>query len=123
MFKALISLGVIFSLIFLANTSPLSKTDWTIIKVRNNGGYVARFEIRYRLNQEYFQESTGTFAVGQSRSILIPPEARSIVVKCENNIFISSWSTIFSYNMEIAKETCFEVAGTTLNPRWSTVDC
>lgn len=61
--------------------------------------------------------------VGQAKSVLIPPEAISIVIRCENNIFINSWSTIFSYNMAVAKTTCFEISGTTLSPKWENVEC
>ncbi|RNA01119.1 mitochondrial coenzyme A transporter SLC25A42 [Brachionus plicatilis] len=103
--------------------TPLFRNDWTIIKVRNRGGYVARFEVMYKLGDEFKKEETGTFPIGQAKSVLIPPEAISIVIRCENNIFISSWSTIFSYNMAVAKTTCFEISGTTLGPKWSTVEC
>lgn len=41
--------------------TPLFKNDWTIIKVRNKGGYVARFEVLYKLGNDYIRESTGTF--------------------------------------------------------------
>lgn len=120
MYKVILALCLVLA---IAEANPLFRNDWTIIKVKNSGGYVARFEVRYKVNDQYVSESTGTYALGQARSILVPPEAVSIAIKCENNIFINSWSTVFSYNLATAQTTCFEISGTTLQPKWKVVDC
>jgi hypothetical protein len=35
--------------------------DWTSVTVKNNGGYVARFEVRYKLDDVYKSEITDKF--------------------------------------------------------------
>jgi hypothetical protein len=93
------------------SANPLFREDWTTVKVRNSGGYVARFEVRYSLNGQYVTEQSGKYPVGQARALLVPPEATSVIIKCENDIFVNSWSTVFVVNLPRAQTKCYDISG------------
>lgn len=91
------------------------------ILVRNNGGYVARFSIKFKLNGQTITKDSGEFTLGVNKSIDIPAEATEIHLKVEEAWFIASWSTIFTKDFEAPVSKKYEIAGTTLNPTWKEI--
>lgn len=91
------------------------------ILVRNDGGYVARFSVKFKLNGQIITRDSGEFTSGVNKSIDIPAEATEIHLKVEEAWFISSWSTIFTKDFETPVSKKYEVSGTTLNPHWKEI--
>jgi hypothetical protein len=53
--------------------------DWTSITVRNNGGFIARFEVAYVLDSpNIITQKSGNFPLGDSKSILLPPDVMNL---------------------------------------------
>ncbi len=91
--------------------------------VRNKGAFVARFTVAYKFDGQDFSQDSGNFTAGVNKSIIIPAGAEDISLKVEEAWFINSWSTIFSENFGSPVTKCYEIWGTTLNPKWKETDC
>ncbi|SHJ93708.1 Thiol-activated cytolysin [Hathewaya proteolytica DSM 3090] len=91
------------------------------ILVRNNGGYVARFSVKFNLNGQVITKDSGDFTLGVNKSIDIPAEATEIHLKVEEAWFIKSWSTIFTKDFGTPVNKSYEISGTTLNPKWKEI--
>jgi hypothetical protein len=68
--------NLIISILFVASLEALvTAKDWTTITVKNSGGFIARFEVSYILNSpDIITQKSGNFPLGDSKSILLPPE-------------------------------------------------
>ncbi len=91
------------------------------VKMRNTGGYVARFSVNYNLDGRRRSASSGNFSAGLNREITIPAGATDINVKAERQVFVlsSTWETTFTKRFsKLEGDVCFRVWGTTLAPRW-----
>ncbi|KAK7605190.1 hypothetical protein V9T40_007048 [Parthenolecanium corni] len=93
------------------------------VSVNNNGGYVAAGQVQYDYNGSRQSESFGDFSLGVTKSIRIPDGATNIYVKVEEYWFINSLSTIFTESFATPPEKCYKIWGTTLNPKYSTINC
>ena len=67
-----------------------------VIVIRNGGGYIARFSVRF-INDErkHITRESGIFTVGVNKSIEFPSESKDIIVKAEA-MWGLGWSTIFT---------------------------
>ena len=93
-----------------------------VILVRNNGGYIARFSVKYRgPDDRCYSENSGNFPLGIKKAIEFPPGSTDIAVKVEE-MWGFGWSTIFTkeYPNVVRKE--FHVYGTTLHPTYREID-
>ena len=63
------------------------------------------------------------FIVGESRTLLIAPDATEIIIKVENLVFRNNWSTIFTENITSGATKCFTITGTTTLPKWRENAC
>lgn len=92
------------------------------ITVRNGGGYIARFSVKFRgPDGKCYAENSGNFTLGVSKSIEFPPGSTDIVVKVEE-MWGFGWSTILTkeYPTVVRKE--FQLYGTTLSPNYHEKD-
>ena len=88
------------------------------VKVRNEGGYVARFSLSYTFQGHNFTKNSGTFSLGVNKSIEIPEGATDIHLKVEE-MWGFGWSTIFTKVFPTPESKSYKVYGTTLNPKWA----
>ena len=68
--------NLIISILLIASLEVLvTAKDWTTVTVKNSGGFIARFEVAYILNSpDIITQKSGNFPLGDSKSILLPPE-------------------------------------------------
>jgi hypothetical protein len=90
--------------------------------VRNGGGYVAKFSVTYKLHGQDFSKDSGTFTLGVNKAVDLPAGATDIHLKVEEN-WAFGWSTIFTKVFSEPAVKCYEIHGTTLNPKWKEVSC
>ena len=93
------------------------------ITVRNGGGYVARFYVKYTgPDGERHQEDSGDFTLGVNKSIELPPGSTLISLKVEE-FWGFVWSTIFVKEFDTCVTKCYEIYGTTLDPHYHEKQC
>jgi hypothetical protein len=92
------------------------------ISVKNNGAFAARFTVSYSLNGQPGSQDSGSFAVGVTKDVTIPPGATSVTVDFQALTFVS-WTTVktLSYPGPVGK--CFTVSGTALAAQVDEVRC
>lgn len=93
------------------------------IQVKNTGGFVAKFDVSYTLNNKEVSSSSGNFTAGTSKSIIIPDGATNISLKIKEEYFISSWSTVLTATFPSPVNKCYEVYGTTLDAHAKEIQC
>ncbi|CAF1107745.1 unnamed protein product, partial [Didymodactylos carnosus] len=110
------------------------------VRVKNKGGYVARFFVDFHtvtnnihnnqpLRTNLFLQtfSSGDYPIRRSRLIELPPDAMDARVRVERFIFIPFggwfWKEIFRHEFDSEQPICFDIWGTTVRPRWTTVNC
>ncbi len=112
-------------------------------RVRNKGGYVARFFVDYHalhtsaesfISRLYipirlFEQTipSGNYPVGRTRVIDVPFNAVTARIRVERFIFYPffgwHWKEIFRQEMNPQDKRCFDIWGTTDHPRWTSVNC
>jgi cytolysin (calcineurin-like family phosphatase) len=83
----------------------------------NEGGFVAGFEVRYRVDGVEHRHETGVLALGNKRTFFLPPEATDVRVLGHENSGVGWW-TVFDTTFPSPPNRCFRLFGTTLNPKW-----
>lgn len=93
----------------------INNSNYIILKNIVGSGYVAEAEVSYKQNGiEMPKYNTGNFAVGSVRRIPIPFDATDIYIKAK-----AVWGkTIFEERFSNSISKCYEIWGTTLNPKW-----
>ncbi len=86
------------------------------ITVRNEGGYIARFSVTYKIDGKENKTSSGSFTLGVSKTVDIPAQAKDIHVKIEDEWFPGQWTTIAVRDYATPVTKRFIVGGTTLMP-------
>ncbi|MDR8391289.1 hypothetical protein NC796_09085 [Aliifodinibius sp. S!AR15-10] len=92
------------------------------ILIRCEGGYVARFTVSYKYKGKEISKHSGDISIGVNKSISIPEGVSDIHLKVEE-MWGFGWSTIFTKNFDSPVTKCYKVYGTTLNPKYSKIDC
>lgn len=82
------------------------------IEVKNRGAYVTDLDVYYEING-FHRIDENNFPVGQSRTRLIPCDATYITVKAK----AVAGKEVFSKTYAKPQDACFEVWGTTLDPK------
>lgn len=93
------------------------------ILVRCEGGFVAKFTLKYKYKGQEFSKHSGDITVGVNKSASMPAGATDIHLKVEEAVFIGTWSTIFTKNYSGPVTECFKVYGTTLSPKYAKISC
>jgi cytolysin (calcineurin-like family phosphatase) len=87
----------------------------------NEGGFVARCELRYTYNGVEYRRKTGDMDLGNKKSYSIPPTATDVRVigKEQTGLVWEGWRTVFDLSFPSPPNQCFKLYGTTLNPKWN----
>ncbi|CAF0773726.1 unnamed protein product [Rotaria sp. Silwood1] len=113
------------------------------VRVRNKGGYVARFYVDYHIPNtprknfvsglympvKLFEQtlSSGNYPVGQTRVLGAPRSALTARVRVERFIFYPFfgwyWKEIFRQEVHPQGKNCYDIWGTTVQPYWTSVNC
>ncbi|CAF0786029.1 unnamed protein product [Rotaria sordida] len=113
------------------------------IRVRNKGGYIARFYVDYHLPNlptqifvsgfqmpiKLFEQtlSSGNYPVGKTRVIGVPRNALTARVRVERFIFYPFfgwyWKEIFRQEVGPQDKVCYDIWGTTVHPFWTSITC
>ncbi|CAF1311886.1 unnamed protein product [Rotaria sordida] len=97
------------------------------IRVCNNGAYLAKCYLESRPPNYWFRVrhyETGLFPVAQCSTIDIPMNAVRNRLECKALAFIAVYKSIFVQEFASAMfNYCYEITGTTLNPKWSQTQC
>ncbi len=84
--------------------------------MKNYGGYIARFSLRYRLNGYWKVEYSEYFYYGQTYSMPLPRFAQSPYLIVENMVFIAMWRSVYEADVSAFDRICIKISGTTLHP-------
>ncbi len=89
-------------------------------RVRNDGGFAARFTLRYTHNGMEQSFGSGDMALGNEHRFEIPVGASKIHLKGEEQTGLvwEGWRTVFDLNFDTPPNKCFRLYGTTLSPKW-----
>ncbi len=87
------------------------------IRVKCEGGYVAKFTLAYKLEGAVSEKESGDITIGKSKTIPIPPCATDLSLTVEEHTAFS-WKTIFTKNYNEPVTKCFRVTGTTFSPSY-----
>ncbi len=87
------------------------------IRVKCEGGYVAKFTLAYKLEGAVSEKESGDITIGKSKTIPIPPCATDISLTVEEHTGFS-WKTIFTKNYNEPVTKCFRVTGATFSPSY-----
>ncbi|HEY9834083.1 MAG TPA: hypothetical protein V6D26_26255 [Stenomitos sp.] len=93
------------------------------IGVKNTGGFVARFSVHYEQDGTQKTIKSDNFTAGTQKVIPIPPDAKNIYVKIEEQYWINKWSTVCAFGLVKPDKKCYEVYGTTLNAHCKEIQC
>ncbi|MEO6453020.1 MAG: MAC/perforin domain-containing protein [Ginsengibacter sp.] len=90
------------------------------ISVKNGGGYVIYFDVKYELNGQWKTEESSSFTLGRTLSIQIPEDAKQIKLK----VYLLSFTTsvIFEENFAKPEVKCYKVWGTIFSQGHSECD-
>lgn len=88
----------------------------------NEGGYVAKFLLTYKLNGKKVSIHTGNMALGNKKSYDIPGNATNVYINGKSKTFVvwNPWKTIFNKWFKNVPNKCYKVYGTSLNPSHNT---
>ncbi|CAF4310163.1 unnamed protein product [Rotaria magnacalcarata] len=98
-----------------------------VVKSFRIGGYLAKCYLQSRAAdsaRRNHHDDTGLFPVAQCRTMEIPVIAVLNRFECKSLAFIAVYKSIFV--QEFASSIfnyCYEITGTTLNPKWSQTRC
>lgn len=87
------------------------------IMVKNGGGYVMWFEVKFEHKGKWVTKESGNFAVGKTKTIEIPHDARNITVKAAQTT-----GEIFTKTFKTPEIACFKCWGTIFKTGYSKCD-
>ncbi len=93
---------------------PNETKDVVVNNIIGKGSYVARMTVTFTWNGQGYREQRN-IAVGQSGKVEVPVEATSLVLKAE----AVAGKDIFTLPFPKAQDLCYDVWGTTLDPKYS----
>jgi hypothetical protein len=88
-----------------------------VITVKNKGGYVMWYTVKYQHKGEWHEEESGNFPVAQSKDIRLPGGATNITIHAEQTT-----GEIFSEKLDKLEDTCYECWGTIFSTAWGKCD-
>lgn len=84
------------------------------IEVKSRAGYVTDLDVHYEING-FHRMDARSFPAPQSRTMLVPCDATNVTVKAK----AVAGKDVFSKTYSRPQDACFEVSGTTVNPKYS----
>ncbi|MEA1874353.1 MAG: thiol-activated cytolysin C-terminal domain-containing protein [Bacteroidota bacterium] len=93
------------------------------IKVKNDGRFLARYEVNYLIGEVQLTQISGRIYEGQQQTIFIPGLAKNVQIKVEELItgFPEIWKTIFNLEYPYAGNRGFRLWGNSLNAKYGTI--
>jgi hypothetical protein len=91
--------------------------DPGLVLVKNDGGFLARFAVDWRLNGRTDRSESGSFPVAAAKSIGLPAGATDITLKIEIMTFpppFETWKVMAVHNYSTAPRVSFHLSGTTI---------
>ncbi|AEB75583.1 hypothetical protein [Clostridium botulinum] len=104
------------------NTMIQNSCNDSYVQVTNYGGYFAEFYVSYISNGQPIKESSGVFALGETRKIQIEPGTEGVLLQIDV-WFLSAPKTIYNKYIETYTSDCFRLYGSIFNPSVAKVDC
>lgn len=89
-----------------------------LVLVKNEGGFLARFAVDWRLNGRADRGESGSFPVAAAKSIGLPAGASDIALKIEIMTFphpFETWKVVAVYNYSAVPRASFRLSGTTID--------
>lgn len=87
------------------------------VMVKNGGGYVMWFTVKYEYQGQWVTKESGNFTLGFTRDIEIPVEAKNITITAEQTT-----GEIFTETLEKPEIVCFKCWGTIFSTNYSKCD-
>jgi hypothetical protein len=91
--------------------------------VTNSGGYMAVFNVTYRIGNTIYDKESAHFGAGSSQEIPVPQDARDITLKVDLFTFFWARKMIFSLKFPHPVKKCFNLWGSVTDPKWADVNC
>ena len=105
------------------NRPRIVNWDWPgMVAVKNVGAYVARLTLFYLLNDAPVVQQTETLEIAQWGGFSVPMAATNISVVIENHTGFG-WQTIATHTPPARSTSCWELSGTTFNPKVEDTAC
>jgi hypothetical protein len=94
------------------------------ITVKNDGRFLARYEVSYLIGDVQLTQISGRIYEGQQQSVFIPGLANEIQIKVEELItgFPEIWKTIFKVEYPYAGNRSFRLWGNSLDAKYGTIN-
>jgi hypothetical protein len=88
-----------------------------MVMVHNHGAYVASFRVNYAINGARTDVPSGDFSPGATQEVKIPPGGKDVKVDFYVMDFVAHYNWVTSKEVEKNSGACFDMTGTTLNPK------
>lgn len=109
-------IGVISALVPYAPQA--TDVDPGLVLVKNDGGFIARFAVDWRLSGHPQHSESGSFPVVAAKSVSLPAGATDIAVTIEIMTFpppFETWKVLTVRNYDTAPRVSFRLSGTTID--------
>ncbi len=108
---------------YTVNECKQTAVPGAVISVQNDGGYVARFALRYKdINGSNKTQNSGDITAGRVKKLTLPNGAHSITLDVDYHSAFS-WYDMFTKTYEVPKKECFKTWGTVFSRKHSTISC
>jgi hypothetical protein len=90
------------------------------VRFYNDGGFVARFYLKYTHEGQTVELETGDTCLGNKMTYIIPGNATGIQIigkEC-TGLAWEWWRTVFNLSLNSAPNKCYRLYGGTLTPEW-----
>ena len=116
----LFGIVALFWIMVLMISSPAQATNgcYKYITFKNQGAYIARATVSYKLDDRDMSQQTGNFPAGQERRVSMPCSATSVKVLAQ----AYGGHDILSRELGNAQDRCFKLKGATLNTSYESCD-
>ncbi|MPQ43581.1 hypothetical protein [Clostridium tarantellae] len=88
------------------------------VNIRNMGGFIAYFTLKYKLNGEFYNEDSNTIQLFGSEKIAIPRNANDIYVQVSVANMSGEWVPIYNNHLTQAGVIDLELTGTMWDPTY-----
>jgi len=94
------------------------------VTVKNDGCFLARYELRYLIGDVQLTQISGRIYEGQQQLIFISGLAKNVEIKVEELItgFPEIWKTIFKLEYPYVRNRAFRLWGNSLDAKYGTIN-
>ncbi|AEB76677.1 hypothetical protein [Clostridium botulinum] len=87
------------------------------VSIKNSGGFIARFRIKYTFNSKEYKLDSEVFTLEMTRRVILPPKSTNIFVLVE--IFNGlKWFPLYNNNFATPKTLQMQLYGTIFSPQY-----